>query len=652
LPNVHQILFTNDHTSFQRSLELERVWLRGDETFQLWGLSDARNFLEEHFESEVSDAFDNLKPFAFKADLFRYCVTWKLGGWYFDYSLDIPSVRPVTERLDLVLFRDLNNVSNMSPHQLANGVFFSKESTPLMKYAFEKVVENSEKGRAGHSPLDVSGPRLLGLVAAMCYDKGELGNFAVGDYVFDENLIRNKFSLAGRTVALGKLSAGGELDVPGTNNYVELWNSGGIFNGGGGHEPAISVGTDNPVTGVNHFGYAAAYHNIVKSFSLAEVDGKKLAVRGDDASIPVRLFMGSNPGAFFPGQYKIQMTQWESTLAPASWRDFAKNYDEFWTANHFGAGALTAAGIPEQKVHVFEHGVDANVWTKERRGQNGKVRFLHVDSDNPRKRSDLALLAFKNEFGEDPNFELTLKYSLRKTLYYDAFPTSTVDWSDPKVMEKHGNWEGNVRRIEEIISEQDLVRLFHHHDILVYPSEGEGFGLIPLQALATGMPTICTGRWPSYERFLRGNVIDSDLAPSTVMHHYPGFCAIPSVESLQALMRKVASNLENQSSDFFDQAAKVAEDYDWQVLSQNMIDGLLSRIGKGKFETRISGSRFFHLFSQSNAKPLHKLPRFIYSARWRAALRNLYFLLYRGVPSQRLRTRFEAVAQSYFMREP
>jgi mannosyltransferase OCH1-like enzyme len=48
---------------------------------------EARNFLSTHFPPEVRQAYDALRPGAFKADLFRYCVLLIHGGVYADMDI-------------------------------------------------------------------------------------------------------------------------------------------------------------------------------------------------------------------------------------------------------------------------------------------------------------------------------------------------------------------------------------------------------------------------------------------------------------------------------------------------------------------------------------------------------------------------------------
>ena len=121
---------------------------------------------------------------------------------------------------------------------------------------------------------------------------------------------------------------------------------------------------------------------------------------------------------------------------------------------------------------------------------------------------------------------------------------------DEDILENHGKWEGtNVRHIKENLTLEHLISLFHYHDILIYPSEGEGFGLIPLQALATGMPVI-----------------------------------LPHLDSMVDLMKNAAENFELQSDIFYNQIPEIVKDYSWQHRTNMAMDSLIDRIGIDMFE--------------------------------------------------------------------
>lgn len=267
-------------------------------------------------------------------------------------------------------------------------------------------------------------------------------------------------------------------------------------------------------------------------------------------------------------------------MVPGIWKEYAKSYNEWWTANEFGKQAFINTGIPENKIHVFEHGVDSKIWTPKLRGKEEKIRFLHIDSGSPRKRAGLAKEAFIAAFGNNKDYEITFKHS--------HIPSSGANWSDSNTMANHGDWESdNIRHIRENMELEDLVKLYHFHDVIIYPSEGEGFGMIPLQALATGMPVISTGRWCSYERFLNKNIIESSFGQSEIKETYTRFgdVVLPSLESTTELMKRVAADIKEQSQIFYDQVPQVVSDYNWYNLSRKAIDGLISRAGEDIFNS-------------------------------------------------------------------
>lgn len=329
----------------------------------------------------------------------------------------------------------------------------------------------------------------------------------------------------------------------------------------------------------SYFGYAYTYQEIAKHLRQYEHDGNKIHVDINSPKSKVQLYYGSPDGFFYDHQYKIQMTQWESTMVPPHWVDHAKRYDEWWTANPFGAEAFINAGVPAEKIHVFEHGVDASMWTPKKRGTKDTIRFLHIDSGSPRKRAPLAIEAFKKAFGNNPDYEITLKYS------HGA--ASEQDWFDEKILAHYGEWEGNnIRHIRENMTIEHLISLFHYHDILIYPSEGEGFGLIPLQALATGMPVISTSDWCSYDKYFNGNIIESHRGISDIVETYTRFgeVIIPHLDSMVDLMKNAVNNFNYQADIFYNQIDNVVTEYDWQTKTNLVINSLIERIGIDMFE--------------------------------------------------------------------
>jgi len=49
--------------------------------YSLWNDQALRAFLQQQFEPDVLQAYDNLIPYAYRSDLARYCLLYHFGGW-------------------------------------------------------------------------------------------------------------------------------------------------------------------------------------------------------------------------------------------------------------------------------------------------------------------------------------------------------------------------------------------------------------------------------------------------------------------------------------------------------------------------------------------------------------------------------------------
>lgn len=347
-------------------------------------------------------------------------------------------------------------------------------------------------------------------------------------------------------------------------------------------ELIFSLHTDQHIKdAVNIFGYAYGYNRITKHFNQFSYRNKKMRAVQNSPEAPIQMFymepewynqkemIDLRPKGyqkFYDHQYKIYGTHLEATKVWPHWINTMNAADEIWVGNFFARDAVVNSGVTTP-TYVFEHGID-DMWKPKRRGQNKKIRFLHVDSDSPRKRADLVEKAFLELFKDSNDVEITFKH-------HGAVRTPEFSVSDLFNTKK----DGNITRIYQTLSQDDMVKLFHDHDILVYPSEGEGFGFIPLQALATGMPTISTGRWCSYEKYLGNNIIESKLGKTQYTGYDFGEVVLAEYESILHLMKEAVDNFEQQCDYFYNQADKVYKEYNWQSKCDEMLRGLISRVG-------------------------------------------------------------------------
>ena len=222
-PLIHQINFTSRPDLYlpnSNSLEIKKQF--GAENYRLWDLENSQAFLSEYYPKNVSQAFETLNAFAYKADLVRYCLLNFFGGIYADLSVSrLKSFS--TEGRDMVIFTQGD--SDRTSWKVVNGFFYSKPNSPILSETIEQIVLNVRNKYYGHDPHFIAGPSVFGRAIAKYGTEADL---LVGQYWWLKYR-KNKFVLpANRIVARGKrggANKGGSSGVLGGDNYNEIWKA-------------------------------------------------------------------------------------------------------------------------------------------------------------------------------------------------------------------------------------------------------------------------------------------------------------------------------------------------------------------------------------------------------------------------------------------
>lgn len=123
-------------------------------------------------------------------------------------------------------------------------------------------------------------------------------------------------------------------------------------------------------------------------------------------------------------------------------------------------------------IEVAPNGVEQRQFSYVERPKRETFTFLIMGTLTLRKNPGNVIQAFAQLFADKPDAKLVIKTQ-----------SGT-----------HGHLEfdkmGNIQIIDELADEKAMKRLMYEADCFVFPSRGEGFGLPPLEAMATGLPTI------------------------------------------------------------------------------------------------------------------------------------------------------------------
>ena len=301
------------------------------------------------------------------------------------------------------------------------------------------------------------------------------------------------------------------------------------------------------------YGYAG-YHMVTAMQEL----GHKIPFRYSKAKVQLN-FSQPQYVLFNKDQKQILLHPWESTQLKQGWGEVFNKVDSIWAPSTWVANVYKDLGY--KNIYVYPHGIE-KIWKPVKRQTNGPLRFLHVGEPAPRKGGQMAVEAFIEAFGNDPDYRLTIKaHSYSNIRLYNNNILYNIN--------NISNIYNNISIITNDVTTSQLVGIFNSHHCLIYPSYGEGFGFIPLQALATGMPTICTSEWAEYKNFLGPLALKSKYIESPWKDMHPGLVLEPSFDHLVDLLKETANRYNTYSDFYYQQSADVSKAFDWLQLTNN-----------------------------------------------------------------------------------
>lgn len=191
----------------------------------------------------------------------------------------------------------------------------------------------------------------------------------------------------------------------------------------------------------------------------------KTVTLDDSASVSVFMNTPDVKRGWLAGQHRVSFTMWETDVLPGSFVRWLGKYDQILVPCEHNVELFSRY---HGDVRMVPLGVDNKFWSGYET-PDGPFRFLAGGSLWFRKGLDLVVKAF-HMLGI-PNTELHIKAA--------PHARDTPDVKDPRIV-MHRNWMGADEQ-------RDWFRTGH---VFIAASRGEGFGLMPLQAISMGLPTI------------------------------------------------------------------------------------------------------------------------------------------------------------------
>ncbi|MGE5592479.1 MAG: glycosyltransferase, partial [Betaproteobacteria bacterium] len=283
-----------------------------------------------------------------------------------------------------------------------------------------------------------------------------------------------------------------------------------------------------------------------------------------------------------PGCYSIGLTMLETDRIPQDWVARCNLMDEIWVPSTFNRETFVSSGVEEAKVRVMPFGVDKNrfhpgVSPMPIPGRRG-FAFLSVFEWIPRKGYDILLRAYLAEFRPDEDVCLILR--VHDNSAYD--PAGSRIKSDIFAFQRAAGKEAGppILVIPSVMSASDIPRLYAAADCFVLPTRGEGWNMTAIEAMACGLPTICTG-WSSHLDFMTRET--SLLIDVECLEPVPAFgipndkvyagsrWARPSEAHLRALMRWAYENRSKAKEIGMRGCRDVLQRFTWEKAAAHML---------------------------------------------------------------------------------
>lgn len=131
-------------------------------THYLYDDNMCREFIKTNFENDVLYAYDKLKPGAYKADLWRYCVLYVYGGIYLDIKYTCINNFKFIQLIDREYWVRDRNVDT-GYHGIYQALLICLPNNEILKNSIYKIIDNVKNNFYGGTggKLMVSGPLLM-----------------------------------------------------------------------------------------------------------------------------------------------------------------------------------------------------------------------------------------------------------------------------------------------------------------------------------------------------------------------------------------------------------------------------------------------------------------------------------------------------------
>ena len=252
-----------------------------------------------------------------------------------------------------------------------------------------------------------------------------------------------------------------------------------------------------------------------------------------------------------PFERKIAIVPFETTVIPKSWIGRINSCSALLVPCQQNVDAFRGSGVTIP-IEIIHWGIDTDKFYPLERTSDRPFTFGTMGALSKRKGTDILVEAFQKAFPTETDVKLICKSS------FNGYPFMVKD-----------------KRIQvdltPVTHDELLNNFFKKVDCFVFPTRGEGFGLTPLEAMATGIPSIVTG-WSGPVEYMTpetGWLIDYTMTPAkdftdSVYKEECGDWAEPSLDHLVKLMRYAYEHQDEVKEKGKNASKHVEDSWTWE----------------------------------------------------------------------------------------
>ncbi len=294
------------------------------------------------------------------------------------------------------------------------------------------------------------------------------------------------------------------------------------------------------------------------------------------------------------GVFNVNYFAWETDRVPNEWVSQLNQMDLVLVPCEANVQATRKSGVVVPVVKI-PHTFDKTKYNKTPiplniDGMEGRFKFLAICQYAKKKGIDALLKSYFAEFRATDNVMLILKMYLGNNDGQEQ-----MDWlagliNEMKDQLRIGDY-APVLLLNQVMSDNDINRLYATCDAYVMPSRGEGWSITHFDAMGWGLPPIAVN-WGGPTEFITkktGWLTDFNMSPVCGMKHphpfmYTGLdsWAEPHVNHLRQCMREAVIEHDNEEAwnSRVKECKKRVEDFSYEVIGPLMKETIMSHYEK------------------------------------------------------------------------